>query len=348
MAKRRTTSKDVAAEAGVSQTTVSFVLNNVTNANISEETQARVWDAARRLGYVPDASARSLAQGRSNNIGLVLIKPHYQVFTDPFVPNLLTGFSEMVQAQGFRVLVEGIDRLDQLDTVEHMLRGGEVTGIVIAGHVPSTQDFLMSLRRDGYPVVAIDPLDAPDACYVAIDHANGIREAAAHLVGLGHQRIACITYAPRSRPHIEERLQAFQEVLETTGLSLDERLLRFGTYDPATGYEAARSLLEHDPTPTAIWCMNDFMALGAMAAIHDQGLRIPEDIAVVGHDDMRFAQYTYPTLTTVRAPEIELGSQAAQLLLDLINNTPPQNNRLSLPTRLVVRQSCGGQTALRK
>jgi DNA-binding LacI/PurR family transcriptional regulator len=342
MPKRRVTSKDVAEAAGVSQTTVSFVLNDVKDANISAATQQRVWEAARQLGYVPDVSARSLAQGTSNNIGLILIKPHSQVFADPFVPNVVTGFSEIIKTQEYRIVVEIIDDPANLTTISRMLRGGEVAGVLISGVLGLgwASEEILALLHDGYPVAMIDPVTDPDIHFVSIDHRAGVQQIAAHVARLGHHHIACIGYASATDYYVQERLQAFREGLRTAGLLLDERLVRYGDYNPVTGYQAARSLLQEDPLPTVIWGMNDLMALGAMAAVHDAGLRIPEDIAVVGYDDMRFAEFTCPALTTVSAPEIELGRQAAALLLALINDTPGKD-RFLLKPQLIVRKSCG-------
>jgi LacI family transcriptional regulator len=305
-------------------------------------TQQRVWEAAHQLGYVPDVSARSLAQGTSNNIGLILIKPHSQVFADPFVPNVVTGFSEIIKTQEYRIVVEIIDDPANLITISRMLRGGEVAGVLISGILGLgwASEEILALLHDGYPVAMIDPVTDPDIHFVSIDHRAGVQQIAAHIARLGHHRIACIGYASATDYYVQERLQAFREGLHTTGLLLDERLVRYGDYNPVTGYQAARSLLQENPLPTVIWGMNDLMALGAMAAVHDAGLRIPEDIAVVGYDDMRFAEFTCPALTTVSAPEIELGRQAAALLLALINDTPSRD-RFLLKPQLIIRKSCG-------
>ncbi len=346
MPKRRVTSKDVAKAAGVSQTTVSFVLNSVKDANISETTQQRVWQAAHQLGYVPDVSARSLAQGKSNNIGLVLIKPHSQVFADPYVPNVMTGFSEIIKAQDFRIVVEIIDNPKNLTPIKRMLRGGEVAGVVISGVLGLervSKDFL-PLLQEGFPIVIIDPVADPNAHFVSIDQVTGVQLMAAHVASLGHRWIACIGYAPATDLYVQGRLQAFREGLQAVGITLDERLIRYGNYDPVTGYQAARSLLQEDPLPTIIWGMNDMMALGAMAAVNEAGLRVPEDIAVVGYDNMRFAEFSCPALTTVSAPEVELGQEAAALLLALINDTPT-NDRFFLQPQLIIRESCGANSS---
>lgn len=335
---RRVTSKQVAQLAGVSQTTVSFVLNNVDGANISEETRQRVLQAAKKLNYIPDRAAQSLALGRSNNLGLVLLQPHYQVFRDPFIPNIITGMSGVVRTHGFRLLAEHIDDLNNVGIITDMLKGGEVAGIV-ANTFFGIEHIIPPLIHEGYPIVL---LDSPSNDYFAtmIDHLNGVKQAAAHIVSLGHRVVGCITFGPVNF-HVQKRLNAFIETLSDTGIDLPKDYIRVGNYDPESGYEAMQALLQLSPRPTVVFGMNDMMAIGAMRAIHEAGLKIPDDIAVVGYDDMRFAPFTNPTLTTVRAPEVENGQRAAEMLIALINGVPPQEKCIRLATQLVIRQSCG-------
>ena len=137
-----------------------------------------------------------------------------------------------------------------------------------------------------------------------------------------------------------QRLATYRYVLEEAGLPYSENNIRFGYYDPVTGYEAMQSLLSQKPLPDAVYCMNDYMALGAMKAIQDAGLHIPDDIAVVGYDDMRFAEFTQPALTTIRAPEVQLGEVAGELLIDLIDEKQPDQRITLLETELMIRESC--------
>jgi DNA-binding LacI/PurR family transcriptional regulator len=340
MRKSQVTAQQVARRAGVSQTTVSFVLNNVEAANISRETQERVRRIATEMGYVPDVAARTLARGKSSNIGLVLINPHDQIFTDPYIPNIIRGLDQTTKTHGFRILVEQVYSLDGSDMVESLLRGGEVAGVIINGLIWGDEAKLFPLIEDGYPLVTVDLVTSPPLHRVTIDHVGGVRQIVSHLVGLGHRRIACITYGPSS-PHVQIRLEAYRQVLEANGIPYDPDMVRMGAYEPESGYQAMQSLLALDTVPSAVYGMNDIMALGAMAAIHDAGLRVPGDIAVVGYDDMRFAQFTYPPLTTVRAPEIRLGYEAGKMLINLINRVPIEQKQFLLPGELIVRESCG-------
>jgi LacI family transcriptional regulator len=343
--KKRTliTQKQIAEQAGVSQTVVSLALSNSYDITLSEETRQRVLEVAKGLGYVPHVAAKALVKGRSSNLGFILIRPHYQVFRDPYIPNVITGLSAVVRTHGFRLLVEHIDNLNQINTISNMLKGGEVAGIVLSSFY-GLEHIIMPLIEDGYPIILLDT--PPDKNYgVLIDHASGVRSAAAHILSLGHRRIGCILFGPPN-PHINNRLNAFLEPIKAAGGVIDETLIRHGNYDPESGYEVMQSLLQLHPMPTAVFGMNDFMAAGAMRAIHEAGLRIPEDIAVVGYDDMRFAAFTHPTLTTVRAPEVEQGRMAGELLIKLIGGEPLPEQQMVLGTELIIRNSCGARLNL--
>ncbi|GAB4508382.1 MAG: LacI family DNA-binding transcriptional regulator [Anaerolineae bacterium] len=337
MKKRNSvTQKQIAERAGVSQTVVSLALNNSYEVALNEETRQRVLEVAEELGYVPQAAAKALVRGRSANIGLILIQPHYQIFRDPFIPNIITGMSSVLRAHNFRLVVEHINDLDQLSTVSNMLKGGEVAGIVLSTSY-GVENIIDPLIQDDYPIVLLDK--SVNGHYVTtIDHENGVRQAAAHLVSLGHQTVGLITFGPHN-PHIARRLSAFQAVLVQAGLRMSENYIRYGNYDPDSGFEAMQQLLQITPRPTAVFGMNDLMALGAMRAIHEAGLRIPEDIAVMGYDDMRFAAFTTPTLTTIRAPEVELGEAAGDMLIKLIEAQPLPARQHMLVPRLVIRNS---------
>ncbi len=344
MPKRRVTSRQVAEYAGVSQTTVSFVLNGVESANISVETRQRVIEAAHQLGYVPDAAARSLARGRSSNIGLILIKPHKQIFIDFYVSNVIAGLNQVIQEHNLRLLVQVVDENCHPDTYTNLAKGKEVAGLFVILYSPGKEDFqaLRALAADGFPLVIFGyPVQGFHS--VIADHFGGVRKAVAHLIGLGHQRIACITYAPIDiNPHAGKRLRIYRDTLESAGLPYDEALVRYGNFDADSGYGAMASLLDEEEPPTAVFAMNDVMAIGAMQVTQERGLRIPGDIAVIGFDDIQLARFTTPPLTTIHAPDVKQGQCAAEMLVNLIAGNPIAEPHQWLPTELVVRGSCGG------
>jgi LacI family transcriptional regulator len=343
LSKQRVTSKQVAQRAGVSQSTVSFVLNKVGSANISEETSQRVWAAARDLGYVPNVAARALARGKNNLVALILDHPHTQIFLDEYIPKVITGLSQVMQQNGYRIMVEMLDDSNFAKTYVNLIEGGEVAGIVLNYNdcTRLSLDVLAEYSTKGFPIVTLDQSHSALHC-VTVNKYDGVRQIVQHLIDLGHKRIACIAYGPVvPEAHIHRRLQVYQATLEAAGLVYDETLLREGDYDPETGYSAMISLLDGPVQPTAVYAMNDLMAFGALKAIQERGLRVPEDIAVVGFDDARLAAFSQPPLTTVFEPDVEHGRLAGETLLKLINGQPVPEMTIQLATTLVIRDSCG-------
>ena len=344
MKRSKVTARQVARRAGVSPTTVSFVLNNIRRDQISPATRQRVRTAASDLGYVPRAAARSLVRGRSDTLGLALVYPHEYIFIDPYAPNLLTGISEVARLHNFRIMVEIIHEPAEIDLINTMLRSGEVAGM-LQYHGAGDDEIhacLMELTGDGFPLVSLETTRSNELYSVSIDHMAGTRSVIEHLIKLGHRDIACITYDADER-HVHKRLAVFHETLQAAGIPRRENLVRYGYFEPATAVTAMHSLLQEQPRPSAVYCMNDMMAIGAMTAIREAGLRIPGDIAVAGYDDVRFARFTSPPLTTARAPEVELGRRGAEMLFDLINDRTPPEMQRTLHSELIVRDSCGAR-----
>lgn len=344
MKQRRVTSQQVAERAGVSRTTVSFVLNDVESVNIPDETRQRVLDAARELQYVPDNAARTLAKGHSQTVAFVLFRSHEQIFTDPYIPNIVSGFNMIAKQHGYRLLIEQFSDYESAAVVDELLRSGEAAGVMLAGWNWGHDELLTPLVESGYPLFSVDDLIGVSTAvpYLTIDLMGGVRSAMHHLVSLGHKRIGCVTYGPMADSHVARRLQVVRDVMREGGLTADENLWREGAYEPGTGYEATLSLLNEPNPPTAIFGMNDLMALGALAAIQESGLRIPQDVAVMGFDDMRFSAYTTPSLSTVHAPEVELGQKAAELMIAQIEGKSRAIPK-PLSTHLVIRASCGAR-----
>ncbi|MEO1644617.1 MAG: LacI family DNA-binding transcriptional regulator [Chloroflexota bacterium] len=349
MPKKRVTSKMVAKRAGVSQTTVSFVLNKVEGQNISEETQQRVYKAAEELGYVPDAAARTLARGVSDNIALVLTQPHDAVFSDEYVAYVLTGIVQVVREQGFRVFVEMVDTLKQSETYTQLAKGKEVAGLVVLPYQSRRANMrdMLKLSNDGFPIVLIGRMssdnDQPEQLpSVLINSALGIQSAMRHLLKLGHQRIGAISYAPEGSTHESaHRIRIYQMMLEEYDITFDETLVAYANYTPQSAVDAMNTLLSLDDKPKAILALNDVMAFGAMKAIHQHGLRVPEDIAIVGYDGIHLAPFANPALTTIDAPNVEQGRRAAEMLLNLINSKSPESRHIELQPQLIIRESCG-------
>lgn len=338
-AKRRITSQKVAERAGVSRTTVSFVLNDV-DAQISPETRQRVLQAAHELGYVPDAAARSLASGRTHILGLIICQPPDHITIDAYIHQVIYGLSEAGRQRGFRVLLEAVEDVSQPDAYIHLVRAKRIDGILLSG--PRSDDNqLPALIADGFPIVLLGRLNHKLVSFVDIDNEAAACHAVTHLVQLGHRRIGCITNGPLAYTSATERLSGYRQALCQTDLPEDEALVGYGEFEPESGYRAMQALLALPLPPTAVFVASDVVAYGAMAAIRDAGRRIPEDLAIVGFDDVPMSRYFNPPLTTVRLPAVEQGRRGGELLIDLIEGKPGAESRQVLPTQLVVRQSCG-------
>ena len=330
----RPKSKDVAALAGVSTTTVSFVLNERAGAAISPATRDRVLAAAAQLGYHPHASARGLARGRSHTLGLVVRQSPVQVAEDALLAETLRGLSAAARAAQYRVLVEPLGARD--GTYAELIRSRGTDGLVVSGPRVDDEE-LGALARDGAPVVIQGSLPGAGIPSVDVDNVGAARKATAHLIELGHTVIGCITNAPFLYGSARERRDGYRKALEEAGIAVDESLVIEANFDAASGRRAMSRLL-HRNDLTAVFAASDVVAFGAMAAIREAGLRVPEDIAVVGFDDIPLAAYFDPPLTTVHLPAHDLGRAAGVALLDRINGRDVET-RTVLPTALVVRSS---------
>jgi LacI family transcriptional regulator len=336
MARSRPTSFDVARLAGVSRTTVSFVLNGRDDMSISISTRDRVIQAAKALGYEPSAPAAQLARGSSLTIGLVLRQDPGQVASDALLPQTVQGLGDAAREAGFQVLVESLPPVP--GGYRRLLQSRRVDGLVVSG--PLADD--IELRRvldDGFPIVLQGHVVTLNSPSVDVDNVAGAQAAVRHLIEQGHTRIAMITNAPLKYTSAAERLTGYQLALAEAGIEFDPRLIAEGAFVAQSGFEAMVRLLEKRPF-TAVFVASDVVALGAMGAIRVTHLRIPADISVVGFDDIPLAAYFDPPLTTVRIPAYDLGRTAGNLLLAQIRGEPvPQ--RTMLDTEFKVRESVG-------
>lgn len=340
ISRRRPTSADVAARAGVSRTTVSFVLNDRPGMSISPTTRRRVLDAAAELGYHPHASARGLAGGKSHMIGLVLRQSAEQVAGDAALVEALRGLAAAARTAGFRVMVEPLDPAD--GTYEALLRAQHADGIVVSG--PRVDDAgLVALAHDGFPIVLQGSLPGIDAPSVDVDNESGARSAVEHLIGLGWRRIGCITNAPLAYTAAQERLAGYRAALADAGIPFDDRLVAEADFDAGSGHRAMAQLLSSGGPLEAVFVASDVVAFGAIAAIREAGLRVPDDLSLVGFDDIPLAAFFDPPLTTVRLPAYDLGMAAGTALLDRVAGKPVPDRTL-LPTELIVRSSTARST----
>ncbi|MGE5461966.1 MAG: LacI family DNA-binding transcriptional regulator [Syntrophothermus sp.] len=335
--KKRSTSSDVAKLAGVSRTTVSFVLNNVLDVSISENTRKRVLDAARELDYHPNVIGKKLVSGKSYTIGLVLCQSPEQIFTDAFLPQVILGVEQAAIQQGFHVLLKPIDPSDT-GGYASLIRENHVDGILLSG--PRQNDeALVRLHEEGVPIMLMGQLPQTDIPFVDVDATAGARAVVSHLIGLGHRRIGMITNAPLTYTSAQQRRDGYTEALMASGIFVDPKLIQEGNYTPSSGFEAMSALLEVDPKITAVFVASDVVAMGAMLAIKHARLQIPEDIAIAGFDDIPLAEYFDPPLTTVHLPAYGLGWAAGDRLVRLIQGEDLNENSLLLESKIIARQS---------
>ena len=327
-----TTIREVAESAGVSYATVSHVINNT--RLVSPETRQRVLAAMDALNYRPNALARSLRQGKTNTIGLVLPDS-----ANPFFAEISRGIEDEAFKKGYSVFLcnTELDMQRELFYVD-VLSKKQVDGIIFvaAGDQADSLDFL--LRRN-MPLVMIDrnvPNVEVDA--VLTDNQLGGFLATRHLLDLGHTRIACIA-GPSSITPSAERIIGYRKALEETGISYDENLIIRGDYHAQSGMDITHSILKMTPRPTAIFALNDLMALGALRAAAEAGYSVPQDLAVVGYDDLEIAHFTNPPLTTIAQPKKEIGAQAVNLLVDRMSRKTRPPSRLVLAPELIIRRS---------
>ncbi len=337
---QRITSKDVAELAGVSRTTVSFVLNEVEGVHISQETRRRVLEAAHQLDYYPNAAARSLASRQAGAIGLILCQSSEHIIADPFLPGLILGLGEAVRENRFHLLIQAVEDVTQPDAYVHLVHTRRIDGVIISGPRSDDQQ-LFRLLEDGFPVVFHGRLDGMEAYCVDVDNVKGALLAMRHLIGLGYRRIALINNAPLQYTASAGRHRGYRMALEEAGLPYDKSLVRYAHFTAESGYQAMNQLLTGGMVLEAAFVASDLVAMGAMLALRQRGLRVPQDIALVGFDDVPLAGYVDPPLTTIRLPTYELGWQTGDLLIRLIRGNPPVEKSIRLETELVIRESCG-------
>lgn len=332
--KQRATIDDVARASGVSNATVSRVLSGY--EFVKETTRNRVMEAVEHLGYVANLQARSLAGGRSQIIGLLV--PNLD---NSYVGTIMQGIDRELVRSGCDVMLYTSHRHPDKESfyVSAVANGLTEGLLLIAPLVPTT--YLDALREQNYPYVLIDQTDATEnSNVVEATNWQGAYEATHYLSQLGHTRIAFITGSLAIRSAID-RLQGYKAALVNCDIPFRKELVIEGDYQQQTSYEITKSLLQSvDPPPTAIFASNDLSAFGAMDAIREYGLRISEDISIIGFDDVPQASFVYPKLTTVRQPLEQMGQVAVKMLLEQIEDRSRPPQRVALATQLVIRDSC--------
>ncbi|MDJ0105045.1 LacI family DNA-binding transcriptional regulator [Rhodococcus erythropolis] len=321
------TSKDVARLAGVSQPTVSRALRD--QRSVSAQTRRRVREAARQLGYVPSQTGRALSTRRTRRVGVVAAE-----LGNPFYPALVDPLHGALGERGYRMVLLSDDERQSFD-VESVLDGSLDAVILTTCHTDSV--IPSELRRRGVPFVMVNREadgSVADACVV--DNARGARLAADLLVSLGHTRVGLIT-GPRNTSTGRDRAGAFRECLAGSGTLLDPDLVVVGDFDTKTGDSGLRRLLAGSRPPTAVFCTNDVIAIGALNAAAALGVSVPSQLTLIGFDDISAASYAPLSLTTVHVPLRELARQAVSLLMNRIDDSDAPLTRIVGEPHLVLR-----------
>jgi LacI family transcriptional regulator len=324
--------REVAERAGVSVTTVSHVVNNTRTVN--PDTRHRVEEAMQTLGYQPNVLARSLRRGVTHTIGIILPDS-----ANPYFAEVVRGIEDTSFSQGYSVILCNSDNdLAKEHHYTNVLVEKQVDGIIFVAAGLSAEN-IQNLQRRSVPLVLVDR-HVPDVHVdkVLADNQRGGRLATRHLIELNHKHIACIAGPPGVRVS-NERVEGYRQALESAEIMFNPQWVVEGDFQYQSGYEAAKELFYHPPSPTAIFTCNDLMAIGAYRYAHENQLNVPEVLSIVGFDDVRLAAYTNPPLTTVRQSKREMGARAADLLLERIANQEIQPREEILDIELVIRNS---------
>jgi LacI family transcriptional regulator len=337
--KKRATIKDIARVANVSATAVSMALNS--RPGVSPKTRQRIFNIAKKLGYHPNYIAKSLITRRTYTIGLIL-----NSIADPFFPELAKGVEECANKLGYNLLLCNTNRDLQAEkrTID-MLRSKGVDGIILAT-VTKDDPNIEPLIQDGFPFVLInrfsmDPSLKNKTDYVVLDNYRGGYMGMRHLYRMGHDRIAIITGA-RDTSTAMLRTKGCLQALSDCGLQQDPKLVVEGGYLRDIAHQAAKRLLSLEAPPTAYFAQDDYMAIGVREALLDVGLRIGEDVALMGFDDTEMASLAGIDLTTISQNQYEMGAKGAKILIEKVEGAlSGMVHQVILEARLVIRKSCG-------
>ncbi len=335
------TIKEVARRAGVSIATVSRVFNDT--GPVGEETRTRVRAVAAELRYVPNPIGRSLSRQRTEAIGLLLPDLFGEFFSE-----VIRGADETAQRHGYHLLVSSSHSSRQEIAAALKTMRGRVDGLVVMSPHVDAQTLNANLTHN-HPVVLLNcQVDDTSFDSINIDNYHGAHAMVSHLINHGHRRIAIITGTPRNLD-AEERIRGYRDAMSQAGFAVEERLIVPGTFSEASGFGAVNKILALDPRPTAVFASNDTMAIGALSALREAGIRIPDDMALAGFDDIPVDLYLTPPLSSVQVGIHNLGVQAIETVLTAVREKNAHHKQqVHLATKLSLRESCGCTPGLRK
>ena len=335
---KRLTLEEIGQIAGVSRSTVSRVIND--HPNIRPAVRQRVADVIRETGYQPNSAARSLASSQSRVFGLVMPSILQSAFADPYYPLVIQAISHACNQNDYTPALFLFQTLEEEEKVsQRIVASGLIDGLVVTA---DTIESAFVSKIQGYDIPFVQIGRPPQASahaisYVDVDNEAGAYLATSHLIQLGYRRIGQLATAHNTAG--ADRDAGYRHALADRGLPIDESLIEVSDFSEAGGYAAMRALLERQPE--AVFAQSDAIALGAIRALRDRGLRVPDDIAVVGFDDMPLAASADVPLTTVRQPIYRTGMLAVETLIDIVRTSPAPARHIVLPVELVIRASSG-------
>jgi len=332
------TIEDIARLAGVSRSTVSRVIND--QPSVRPAVRERVQQVISAHGYTPQAAARQLVTQRTRTIGLILPDMAYNLFSNPIFALMGQGVSQVAAQEGY-VSMQFMGQRDLEEEIfSSLLRSRHFDGVVlISGEYNDLCPAFLKHANIPYVRIGRDPYH-DDLKYVDINNVEAVHTAVKHLIQLGHRRIAMIKGLARDTCSAD-RYEGYRQALYEAGIPLDEALVSEGDWTAACGYTSAQHFLQLDEPPTALFSSNDIMAAGVVRAVQENGLKVPDDLALVGFDDLDQTTMIFPELTTIRQPGVEMGARAAKMLIDQLEHENTDLEHVILPTTLVIRKSCG-------
>jgi LacI family transcriptional regulator len=340
-AGEKLTIRQIAKLAGVSRSTVSRVIND--HPSVSPETREQVLHVVAETGFHPDPIARSLSSRRADIIGLVVPLAIQSLFEDPFFPRLMQGISKGCDNHDYTLTLFLLHSLEEEAKLYARISRRQLLDGVIVTATRGGDPLIPQLIANRIPFVMHGRHEDPRVSFVDIDNVTGAHTAVTHLVRLGRRRIALIT-GPSGSLAAEDRKRGYLDALQQRRVPVDGSLIIHGDFTETSSYEAMQHLLPYEPD--AVFVASDSMALGALRALREAGKRVPEDMAMVGFDDMPQAATADPPLTTIRQPIQRTGVLAVEMLIDILENGAEPARRVILPTELVIRASCGSRLAV--
>lgn len=338
MAEGKLTIRQIARLSGVSRSTVSRVIND--HPNVSPQTREQVLQVVAETGFRPDPIARSLSSRRADIIGLVIPLAIQSLFEDPFFPRLMQGISRGCNSHDYTLTLFLLHSLEEEAELYARISRRQLLDGVIVTATQGGDPLIPQLIDNQIPFVVHGRHEDSRVSFVDVDNVTGAYTAVTHLVRLGRRRIALIA-GPLGSLAAEDRKQGYLNALQERRVPVDESLIVHGDFTETSSHEAMQRLLPYEPD--AVFVASDTMALGALRALREAGKRVPDDVALVGFDDMPQAATADPPLTTVRQPIQRAGVLAVEMLIDILENGTEPARRIILPTELVIRASCGSQ-----